>query len=225
MFEMEYELIKEQRRTATISVNDALEVIVKVPSFMSKQQVDQFVNNNKEWIEKTKEAKKQQTLKNDWLLTGKVLYLGEYWPVEIKKALYQKPYARFNKEKGFTVFTDGTEACSRKQMETFFRQSALTYLSELTKEYARRIDVTYNKITIRKQATRWGSCSSNGNLSYNLKIMCAPKEMIEYVILHEVMHLRHFDHSKMFWQDIASYMPDYKDRMHYFKTFGQNFMI
>ncbi|WP_172674761.1 M48 metallopeptidase family protein [Cellulosilyticum ruminicola] len=95
----------------------------------------------------------------------------------------------------------------------------------LTEKYAQLVGVKFNKITIRKQETRWGSCSQNGNISYNVKLMCAPMEIIEYVILHEVMHLRHFNHSTAFWENIKMIMPDYKKRMDYLKQFGHNFII
>ena len=75
-------------------------------------------------------------------------------------------------------------------------------------------------MTLRKQKTRWGSCSSKGGLSYNIRLMSAPIEVIEYVVLHEVMHLIYFDHSKAFWNAIAKVMPDYKTRQSYLKEQG-----
>ena len=150
--------------------------------------------------------------------------MGEYRKIERVNTFLQNFSIDFN-DKGFIIVSDGSENVERQLVEKFFRKQAKEELTGLADFYAKKVGVKYHKITIRNQATRWGSCSSKGNLSFNLKIMCAPKEMIEYVVLHEVMHLKHFNHSKAFWQSIEEVMPNYKVCMNYFKQYGQNFMI
>ncbi len=222
---MEYITVKQNRKTASIMIDENLNVIVKVPKYMSQVSIKKLVNDHEEWIKTTLEKKKMIYETQDFIKTGKLLYLGTYWPVNLKKGNYQKGKVDFNKVSGFEIQTTGDEKQLRKLVETFYKQQAYIYLKELTDEYAARLGVQYHKITIRKQATRWGSCSRQGNLSYNLKILCAPTDMIAYIVLHEVMHLRHFNHSQAFWKAIEKEMPDYKRRMNYFKQFGQNFMI
>lgn len=221
---MQYIVVKQKRKTATIIVNDQLEVLVKVPQYMTKKQIDDLVNKHEKWIIESLEKKRNFSEKNDWYQTKRILYLGDYWPVTLISDSNQKSRAFFD-GKRFIVISDGSEIASRRQMEHFFRKQAKEIIMPLADEYASLLEVTFNKITIRKQVTRWGSCSSKGNLSFNVKILCAPIEMIAYVVLHEVMHLKHFNHSQAFWQEIGVMMPDYKRRMNYFKQFGQNFMI
>lgn len=221
---MQYTVVKQKRKTATIVINEQLEILIKVPHYMTKKQIEHLVNKHEKWITESLEKRKSFYEKNDWYQTKRMLYLGEYWPVTLIQDLCQKPRAFFD-GKRFIVISDGSEAAIRQEMECFFRKKAKELLVPLVNEYASLLEVNFNKVSIRKQVTRWGSCSSKGNLSFNVKILCAPIEMITYVVLHEVMHLKHFNHSKAFWQEIEVIMPDYKRRMNYFKQFGQNFMI
>lgn len=222
---IQYTVVKQKRKTATIVIDKEQQVIVKVPERMTQRQIDTLILQHSTWIEEMLAKKKARLEASDWLITGKQLYLGNYWPVTIKQVPLQGGQILFNTEMGFKLVTDGTVVCARQLMEQFYRRKAQEMIPPLVMHYAEQVGVSYGKITIRKQETRWGSCSSSGNLSFNMKILFAPIEMIEYIVLHEVMHLRHFDHSKAFWADIENYMPDYKTRMSYFKQYGQNFVI
>lgn len=101
---------------------------------------------------------------------------------------------------------------------------ALRVLPERTRHYASVMGVTYGRITIRNQTTRWGSCSSKGNLNFNCLLMLAPPEVQDYVVVHELAHRRHMDHSAAFWAEVERYLPDYRIHRKWLKDNGDALM-
>lgn len=87
---------------------------------------------------------------------------------------------------------------------------AVEYFPRRTAELARQMGVTYGRITIRNQRTKWGSCSSKGNLNFNCTLMLAPREVADYVIIHELSHRKHMDHSPAFWAMVEAHCPNHK---------------
>ena len=96
--------------------------------------------------------------------------------------------------------------------EKELRERAKSVLAQRTAYFARQIGVTYGKITVRDQKTRWGSCSQTGNLNFNFRLILAPPEVLDYVVVHELCHRRQMNHSAQFWQEVAQVLPDYRKR-------------
>ncbi len=86
--------------------------------------------------------------------------------------------------------------------------------------YAELIGVSYGRITIRHQKTRWGSCSSKGNLNFNCLLMLTPPEVQDYVIVHELCHRKQMNHSRLFWAEVGKVLPDYRERERWLKQNG-----
>lgn len=99
-------------------------------------------------------------------------------------------------------------------------EQALQVIPAKAAEYAARIGVTYGRITIRNQKTRWGSCSSKGNLNFNCRLMLAPEEVLDYVIVHELCHRKEMNHSSRFWKEVERVLPDYQERRKWLKEHG-----
>ena len=96
--------------------------------------------------------------------------------------------------------------------EKELRERARSVLAQRTAYFARQIGVTYGRITVRDQKTRWGSCSQAGNLNFNFRLILAPPEVLDYVVVHELCHRRQMNHSAQFWQEVAQVLPDYRAR-------------
>lgn len=90
------------------------------------------------------------------------------------------------------------------------KDEAKMVIPDRVKYYAGIMGVTFGKITIKNQKTRWGSCSSKGNLNFNCLLMLTPDKVRDYVVIHELCHLKQMNHSKMFWAEVEKVMPDYK---------------
>ena len=90
--------------------------------------------------------------------------------------------------------------------------------------FAPRIGVSYGRISIRHQKTKWGSCSSKGNLNFNCLLMLAPEEVRDYVVVHELCHRKQMNHSEAFWAEVERALPDYRDARKWLKTHGWELM-
>ncbi len=101
-----------------------------------------------------------------------------------------------------------------------YRELARRVLTEKTELWAARMGVAYGRITIRQQATRWGSCSAKGNLNYNWVLMLVPEELQDYVVVHELAHRREMNHSPEFWKIVAEQLPDYAVRRKRLKEYA-----
>lgn len=87
---------------------------------------------------------------------------------------------------------------------------ALEIVPKRAEYFAKKLGVSYGRITIRNQKTRWGSCSGKGNLNFNCLLMLAPPEVLDYVVVHELCHRREMNHSDRFWKEVEKILPDYK---------------
>lgn len=114
---------------------------------------------------------------------------------------------------------ENVELLTNEEIDRLKRQARVE-LRNLVWEYAPKIGVGYNRITIRAQKSRWGSCSSSGNLNFNCLLMLAPLEVRQYVVVHELCHRIEMNHSKSFWELVEKVLPDYKKSRKWLKEHG-----
>lgn len=98
-----------------------------------------------------------------------------------------------------------------RRLERVLKRRLLGELEPAIEHYARKLGLRVNRITIRRQRSRWGSCSAGGNLSFNLRLVCLPSELIRYVAWHEVAHLREKNHRRAFWGLVGSEFENYRE--------------
>ena len=101
---------------------------------------------------------------------------------------------------------------------------ARKYIPERVAYFAEHMGVTYGRITIRNQKTRWGSCSSKGNLNFNCLLMLTPAEIIDYVVVHELCHRKEMNHSGAFWNEVEKVLPDYREAVRWLKEEGSQIL-
>ena len=105
-------------------------------------------------------------------------------------------------------------------LEKRYRKAAKEYIPGRVAHFHQFTGGVYDKVVIRDQKTRWGSCSSNGTLSFNYRLMLAPPQILDYVVVHELCHLKHMNHSPEFWAAVEKVLPDYKERRKWLKEHG-----
>ena len=109
---------------------------------------------------------------------------------------------------------------TREEIEALAKE-ALAWFPPRVQMFAVKMGIRYGRITIRCQKTRWGSCSAKGNLNFNCLLMLAPSDVRDYVIIHELAHRKHMNHSKNFWKEVEIMIPDYREKRKWLNTYGE----
>ncbi|ELZ46095.1 hypothetical protein C463_04881 [Halorubrum californiense DSM 19288] len=105
----------------------------------------------------------------------------------------------------------------KQVLENFYRRQARDFFTNRIEQYAERMDVEYDKIEVRNQRTKWGSCSTTGTLGLNWRLLMAPPDVAEYVVIHELAHLREQNHTDEFWSYVEEYDSSYKEHNRWLK--------
>lgn len=124
-----------------------------------------------------------------------------------------------------TIYLTQAETKRLAILEKRYKNAARARFEVRTAYYHAITGGHYTSITIRDQKTRWGSCSSRGTLSFNYRLIFAPPKILDYVVVHELCHLTHMNHSKEFWNMVSSVMPDYKECKAWLKEHGHELRL
>lgn len=155
----------------------------------------------------------------------KVSILGKDFTIEVSEKRFVQDRVLLGSDK-ITVFVGELSSNTPKNIfEKWIREYARKVIETRTKDIAEKYGFKYKKISIRAQSTRWGSCSSDRNLNFNWKLIMAPVEVLDYVIVHELCHTVEMNHSKSFWNLVASVMPNYKVYRDWLKKNGGMLII
>ena len=217
------QIIRTKRKSIALIVEPDGRLVVRAPMRISDVDIKHLVKQKERWIrEKQKQVKDKSTQSKPKIYMDgeEFLYLGKSNKLKIVAdlnpalVLSRKFYlSRRALPKAESVFIE------------WYRERARAVISERVKLYAARHGFKYRKIRITSARTRWGSCSSMGNLNFTWRLVMATLEVIDYVVVHELTHLRVKNHSKEFWNQVERIMPDYKQRLRWLKENGQKLTL
>lgn len=153
------------------------------------------------------------------LISGEeFLFFGEYWPLEIVwtwgprvKVVAGEDYLEM------LAPLSSSPSERQKALKIFYKRQARLHLHERLKYFAAQMSLFPSQVSIRGQKTRWGSCSSIAGISLNWKLLAAPLEVIDYVIIHELAHIRHLNHSAKFWDLVSEVQPHWRNSRRWLK--------
>ena len=210
----EYRVRRSARaRHARIVVKPEGEVEVVLPRGMALRHAEPLVAEKRRWIERTLRRFERARAEAPTRLEdeGVVPYLGQELALRVRvEPGRSRPHvARRGATLEVAVATPGPEAV-REALERWYRRQARAEVETRLDVAARRAGRSYRGLSIRAQRTRWASCSSSGEMSFNWRLLLAPPEILDYVVEHEVAHLEVPDHSVGFWRLVASRSPDYR---------------
>lgn len=190
-----------------VTRHNGLEVIV--PSRASRPPIDKMLNDNRGWIE-AQLAKLPPPPNRPCQLD--LPMLNEVWQISYLSIPEQALSARADPHGWVITFTGdlSNESEIYRQLGQFIRNRAKRSLAELTADIADQMQVTYSGLSIRRQRTRWGSCNQRGVINLNDKLLFLPLNLGRHVIIHELCHRVHMNHSAAFWRLVAKYDPHWK---------------
>jgi len=212
------ELIRSRRRTLSIQIGDDGRLIVRAPMRMAQRDIDEFVRSKEKWIAAKQEQARRQASRfapKEFVSGEEFFYLGEPYRLQIE-----------DKQSRPLVFNEGfhlSRAAAPRAaavFERWYRRQALRVMSERVDLYATANGFEFNRIKITSARKQWGSCGPRGDLRFAWRLVMAPLPMIDYVAVHELVHLRHRNHSKRFWSRVKSILPDFKQREDWLEEHG-----
>jgi predicted metal-dependent hydrolase len=207
---MEYSIVRSRRKTAAIHILPAGTVEVRAPLKMPKDDIDRFVCAKEKWIrEKLLMVKERASSKAAFHLDygDKLLVMGKEYPITIRP--------------GSRIGFDGTQVYMPPDMNDtqikdacvkIYKLIAKQFLSAKTHTFAAQMGVAPSGIKINSAKTRWGSCSTKKSINYSWRLMMAEENVIDFVVVHELAHIKEMNHSARFWAIVEGVLPDYKGR-------------
>ncbi|MFA5523427.1 MAG: SprT family zinc-dependent metalloprotease [Tissierellales bacterium] len=227
-----YNIVRTKRKTIGISIDMTGKVKVSVPLYIAEKQIVEIVEKKTNWIIKklgvVEEIKKNVVIRK--LVNGeKLLYLGKEYELRIVEKDQSEVKVTFQNEAIIVYLPKGIKNDSKKQsikkeLIIWYKKSFSKLVKERIKDYSSRLNVTPCKVVIKEQKTRWGSCSAKGNINLNWRLVMAPISIIDYVIVHELCHMKVMNHSKSFWKEVELIIPDYIERRRWLKENGHLLM-
>ena len=211
-------LVRSRRRSIGLEIRHDGGLIVRAPHFVSNSEIERIITSKQTWIRKKQEA----ALERMKLKTGRSFTSGEKLPY-----LGSEYELVVEEREGEPLILDGRFMLSkshssraRELFRAWYIRRAGEVFEERTRELARQAGVKYGKVSISNARGRWGSCGPSGNLRYNWRVVMAPIEVVDYLVAHEISHIRVKNHSKDFWKMVALLCPEYPIRRKWLRKSG-----
>lgn len=229
--EIKYILTRSNRKTIGITIERNGLIKVTSPLRVSESYINQLLQKKWSWIHKKLKEIENRSSNNicpKIIRNGEVfLYLGKEFELKIDiSSNYKKVQVSLHDKNIVINVPIGFNSEKIKDsLKLWYVEQFKQITAERIKYYSQWVGVVPNRVTIREQKTRWGSCSSKSNINLNWKLIMAPLEVLDYVVVHELCHLKFMNHSKEFWNIVEFYAPQYKKCKDWLKYNGDMLSI
>ncbi len=213
-------LVRSKRRSIALSIAPDATLVVRAPLAVSLKYIEALVEKQKVWIYKKKQlALRNGPVKSKQFINGEeFLFLGETyklkiqdcWEIELKDEL---------------IFPERYLVKAKTRIIAWYKEQAFEKITESAAHYSRISGWKYKTINITSAKGRWGSCSASGSINFSWKLIMAPFDVVEYVVVHELAHVTEKNHSPRFWNKVKNILPDYKIQEKWLKENGKNLIL
>ena len=210
-----YSLIRSRKRRRTISLRIMPDgrAVIRAPIRTPQREIDSFFKAKSEWVQK-KLLERERLQQKDgetpkrFIAGDKFLFLGEWYPLEIESMNGRKtPLSLL----WSTFVLDEHRAGEAKELFVkWYKMEAKRLFAERVSHYSKKLLLSPNGVKITSAQFRYGSCSPDNSLCFSWRLIMAPLTIIDYIIIHELVHIKEKNHSKRFWSSVAAAMPDYR---------------
>ncbi|MEI6234469.1 MAG: SprT family zinc-dependent metalloprotease [Planctomycetota bacterium] len=218
-----YQLAKTHRKTASILIERDGQVSIRVPKELTDNQVEKLIENKRTWIYKAlaEWSDLNATRVHRAFVNGEgYLYLGRSYRLRMVK---DQAEPLMLKNGYFCLHGDPKQTTQTKFVEAFkefYRQRGRDRIPQRVELFQAKLGLKAKAVNVLELKNRWASCSAKGNLNFHWKCLMAPPTIIDYIIVHELAHLRYANHSAAFWNEVDKLMPDYRERKEWLRVNG-----
>jgi len=228
-----YDIVySDKRKNVTIAVYPMKEVEISVPGHLEREYIQNLVKKKADWVIKQLLWFDEITQidSNKEHVNGETyLYLGRQYRLQIKKAKEKAEAKIVGKIIQVTLPLNTPKKYEKKIVRAaiwkWYKNQAEEKINSILKKYSKKLGITIPEFTIKNQYKRWGSCTSKNKLIFNFRLAMAPVSQIEYVVAHEICHIKCKDHSKNYFKLLKSIMPNYELRKESLKKDGWQYVL
>ena len=232
---LSYQLRRSERAKKTRIVVTAETIEVVAPIKVSEHHIKSFVNAQQNWIRNAikRIQDRKHTVKSlaptQYISGVTVPYQGQQIPLLIKPTSTKHIRAQLRSNEEFVVYLpeygmENSSDATRQALEKWMKHQIRQQAAQLITKHGTKHQLVPRQLRIKTQKTRWGSCGPKNDINLNWLLMLAPPIILEYVVVHELCHIKHKNHSKDFWQLVAEHMPDYLQHRRWLKAHGASIM-
>lgn len=220
-FDFPVKVVKTDRKKSASIQLDGKVVKVRVPRTLSDERIRELVARRTSWITaKLKEAAERPVVKPKEYVSGETFpCLGRNYRLKVTAGEETSIRLRGGYIQAIVRGTDERpRETVRSMLTVWYQERAKKSLGEKTERFAKIVEVEPRSVTVKDYKSRWGSCSSSGDISYNWRIVLAPHRIVDYVVVHELCHMLEHNHSGRYWKLVEKYVPDYRERRDWLKN-------
>lgn len=228
--DIDYKLLRSgERKTADVVIERDGQISVRLPAHLSEETADAVVEKKRLWIYRSlaewRDLNATRVVR-EWVNGEGFFYLGASYRlllVQEQDELLKLREGRFCLQR--SVVEKEGEAGARQVFEKFYREKGLERISKRVAYFAPKVGVSTHSVDVKEIGYRWGVCTADGRLSFHWKCMMAPPKVIDYIVVHELCHLHHRDHTAAFWNEVDKVLPDYLERKNWLRLNGAAFEV
>jgi len=206
-------IVNNRLKHTYLTFDEEGNLVIKSPK-VSQVYIEKLLLKKSVWINRSREKILEKKGKVLDFGSSDILYLyGKSYALRLQKHTKKRTKLTFGTEEFILYYSNYDEEVFQKHVNHFYKEEAKQFIPALVDKWSEIMGLKPNKISFRKTKRQWGSCSGKNNLSFNTMMMKLPHDVIQYIIVHELAHIKYKHHQKSFWKEIEKYMPEYKQHV------------